>query len=122
MVVIVEGPRPIPSHSRPIPFLLLLLLRAICHVYSKMSDRSLIVQAKGGSSDLCDLICSAAAAPIIARCTTTRAAAGQVEGSPGRGTARGSAGASLRLRVRGDGLPAAAGCAQHGRARAPVGA
>ena len=85
------------DRPRPIPFLLLLLLRAICHLYSKMSDSSLIVQAEGRSSDLCDLICSAAAAPIIARCTTTRAAAGQVEGSPGRGTARGSAGASLRL-------------------------
>ena len=115
MVVIVAGPR-------PIPFLLLLLLWAVCHLPSKTSGGSLIVQAKGGSFDLCDLICSAAAAPIIARCTTTRAAAGQVEGTTGRGTARGSAGASLRLRVRGDGLPAAAGCAQHGRARAPVGA
>ena len=64
------------------------------------------------------LICSAIAGPIIARCTT-RAAAWQVEGSPGRGPARGSAGASLWLRVRGDGLPAASGCAQYGGARAP---
>ena len=69
----------------------------------------------------CDLICSAVAVPIIARCTT-RAAPWQVEGSPGSGPARGSAGASVWLRVRGDGLPAASGCAQHGRARAPVGA
>ena len=41
MVVMVEGPR-------PIPFLLLLLLRAICHLSSKTSDRSLIVQVGRG--------------------------------------------------------------------------
>ena len=34
MVLMVEGPR-------PIPFLLLLLLRAVCHLYSKTSGGSL---------------------------------------------------------------------------------
>ena len=99
-----------------------------CLVSERIGRSGVVVIAEGprfikfySDCEDCYLICSAVAGPIIV-CCTTRAAAWQVEGSPGHGTARGSAGASLWLRVRGDGLPAAAGCAQHGGARAPVGA
>ena len=103
MVVIVEGPRPIPFLA-PTPTYICIgdsvrkctrssifkkFVRGVCGQFVICTARRVadpLRNREGGGSDFCDLICSMDAAPITARCTTTRAAAGQMEGNPGRGT------------------------------------